>query len=285
MTSVSEVRARFGLGQGWSPAALALRLVKHRFVLKQLAWRSIAGAYGGSIGGLLWIVVKPLLMLAVYTTVFGVVFHSRFYHDPSQDSAGAFALALFVGLTVFSVLAEMLGKAPTLIIGNITFVKRMVFPLDVLVASEFLATLFQFAVSMALFIVLLVVRTHGLPWAALATPFIVLPFLMFVLGLSWFLASLGTYLRDTAQVIGIVTSILMFLSPIFFPISALPQTAQDWIVLNPVAAVVEEMRNAFFLGTLPDPLVLLRHYVVGGLVMWLGWVWFEATRRGFADVL
>lgn len=268
-----------------SPVTMLARLWRHRDVATQLAIRTVRSGHSGTALGLFWVAFKPLLMLAVYTLVFGVVFKSRFYQGAGAFSPIDFGLALFAGLSIFTVLSEMLGKAPHLIKSNANFVKRVVFPLDVLVLSEFAAALFTFLITMLIFVAALALRSGGLPLSSLSVPFIIAPFLMFVLGLSWFLASLGVYVPDLNQVVGVVISVLMFVSPIFFPLSALPVALQDWMFLNPVASVVEQARAAFFLGEWPDPLLLARQYVTGGLVLWLGWAWFELTRKGFADVI
>jgi lipopolysaccharide transport system permease protein len=268
-----------------SPISMVRRLWGHRDLAMQLSIRSVRSGYGGSVLGLFWVVFKPLLMLGVYTFVFGVVFKSRFYKTGEAFNPIDFGLALFAGLSVFTLLSDMLGKAPSLIRANGNFVKRVVFPLDVLVLSEFGATVFNFLITMAIFVVALAIRYGGLPLSSASAPVIILPFMMFTLGLSWLLASLGAYLPDLNQLVGVVVSVLMFVSPIFFPVSALPHALQDLMFLNPVASAVEQVRAAFFLGHWPDPLVLLRQYLTGGLTLWLGWAWFELTRKGFADVL
>ena len=268
-----------------SPTQVLARLWRYRSLSWQLGVRNVRSLYGGSLLGLFWMVAKPLMMLLVFTLVFGVVFQSRFGQATASSNPVDFGLILFVGLSIFTLMADMLGKAPGLIPGNANFVKRVAFPLDVLVVSEFAATLLQLLVSLAIFVVFMLVRHQSLPLASLAVPFVLLPFACFVLGLSWLLASLGTYLRDMAQVVGVAVTVLMFLSPIFFPVSALPQVLQDWMFLNPVADAVEQARGAFFAGLWPDAWTLLRQYIVGGLSLWLGWAWFELTREGFADVL
>ncbi|CAN7397266.1 ABC transporter permease [Phenylobacterium sp. LjRoot225] len=268
-----------------APTTMIARLWRHRDVATQLAIRTVRSGHGGTALGLFWVVFKPLLMLAVYTFVFGVVFKSRFYSTGGAFSPIDFGLALFAGLSIFTVLSEMLAKAPSLIKANANFVKRVVFPLDVLVLSEFGATVFTFLITMAIFVVALALRSGGLPPSSLSAPFIIAPFLLFVLGLSWFLASLGVYLPDINQLVGVVISVLMFVSPIFFPVSALPAPLQEWMFLNPVASVVEQTRAAFFLGHWPDPILLGRQYLTGLLTLWLGWAWFELTRKGFADVI
>ena len=268
-----------------SPAALVRHVWSHRDVTAQLAIRNVRAVYGGSMLGVLWAGFKPLLMLTVYTLVFGMIFKSRFFRADTASNPVDFGLALFAGLSIFTILSEALSKAPTIITGNTNFVKKVVFPLDVLVLSDFFATLFNFVVSAGILLVFLLVRYHGLPLAALSAPFIVAPFILMCLGLSWLLASLGTYLRDLNQVIGVVITVLMFASPIFFPVEALPPALRQWAFLNPVASVVEQTRNALFLGQWPHPRRLAAEYMIDLIVLWLGWAWFEYTRKGFADVL
>jgi lipopolysaccharide transport system permease protein len=277
--------ARVGAGAALSPMTLVRHVWSHRDVTAQLANRNVRSAYGGSMLGLLWAGFKPLLMLSVYTLVFGMIFKSRFYRTAEAGSPVDFGLALFTGLSIFTVLSETLSKAPTLITANTNFVKKVVFPLDILVLSDFLATLFNFGVSAAILLVFLLIRYHGLPLAAISVPFIIAPFMLMCLGLAWFIASLGTYIRDLNQLMGVVITVLMFVSPIFFPVDALPEPLRQWAFLNPVAGVVEQARNALFLGQWPRPGILAKAYLIDLLVLWLGWAWFEFTRRGFADVL
>lgn len=272
----------------WSrvaPSLLLRGLWHHRSLTFQFGVRSLRNAYSGSVLGLAWMMMRPLLMLLVFTFVFGVVFQSRFFPAHTSANPVDFGLALFLGLSIFTLLADMVGKAPGLIVGNTNFVKRVAFPLDVLVVSEFAAAVMQLLVSLGLFAILTLLRQRGMPAATLSLPFVILPFAAFVLGLSFFLAATSVFLRDLPQIANMAVTVLMFLSPIFFPISAMPPTAQAWMFLNPVADVVEQARGAIFLGAWPDGWVLLRQYTIGFAVLWLGWAWFEGTRRGFADVL
>lgn len=271
--------------ESMSPVAMVARIVKFRYLLRQLVWKSIMGTYGGSMGGLLWIALKPLLMLTVYTFVFGVIFHARFFKNSGQADPIEFALALFVGLSIFTIFSEMISKAPTLIQGNANFVKKVVFPLDMFVVAEFMATLFHYLISVAILLVFMLLHYGSLDRTAIFLPIIVLPFMMLTLGLSWLLAALGVYLRDIAQVTGILISLLMFLSPIFFPVSSLPEVVRPYIWLNPVSYVVEAARNALFTETIPELPPLLAQYLVGSLTMWLGFACFQKIRKGFADVL
>ena len=266
------------------PMLLVRRLMSHRFLLRQLVRKSVALTYQGSMIGVAWIVVRPLLTLAIYGFCFGVVFQGRFFR---QTSGGPleFALVLFVGLTIFTVLSEMLAVAPSLVTSNANFVKRVVFPLDLLVPAQLGAALVQMTMSAAVFLAMRVFLDPPLGWAALSVPFVILPYLMLTLGLAWFLASLGVFVRDLQQVVPLVITGLMFLSPLFYPVSAVPAFLRPTIYLNPLTFVVESARNALFRNQWPDAAGLLVYFVVTAFVMWLGWAWFEKTKKGFADVL
>lgn len=268
-----------------SPRAMLASLLRHRYLVGQLARRSVRSSFGGSAGGFAWVIAKPLLMLAVYTFVFGYVFKSRFFRGADAHDPFEFALALYAGLSAFSVFADLLGKAPGLIVSNANFVKKVIFPIEMLVVAEFVAAVFHYAVGMAIFVPLMLVHYGSLPWTALAAPLVVAPLFLMTLGVGWFVASLGVFLRDIGQVVPIVVTVMMFLSPIFFPIEALPEGVRAWVVLNPVTWAVEHLRAAFFLGRLPHATGVIVQYALGLMVFWLGWAWFRKTQRGFADVL
>lgn len=247
--------------------------------------REIVGRYRGSALGVLWSLLTPLFMLAVYTFVFGAVFKARWAGARADASMGEFAVTLFVGLIVFQLFAEVINRAPGLILGNRNYVKKIVFPLEVLVPVALGSALFHAAVSLLVLLVFVLAVHGGIPWTALLLPLVIAPFCLVILGLSWFLASLGTYVRDIGQVLGTLVTALMFLSPIFFPLSALPDWIQPWVVLNPVALPVEDARNLLIFGQPPDFAALAAYSVVALIVAALGYLFFQKTRKGFADVL
>ena len=269
---------------GLGPMVLVRRLSSHHFLLRQLVRKGVVTTYQGSMMGVAWIVVRPLLTLMIYGFCFGVVFQGRFFRQ-THGGPLEFAMVLFVGLTIFSVLSELLSVAPSLVAGNANFVKRVVFPLDLLVPAQLGAALVQMTMSAAVFLVVRAFLDPPLGWAALSVPILILPYLMLTLGLAWFLASLGVFVRDLQQVVPLVITGLMFLSPLFYPVSAVPSFLRPTIYLNPVTFIVENARNALFRNEWPDPIGLLVYFVLAALVMWLGWAWFEKTRKGFADVL
>lgn len=257
----------------WNNRALLLTLVK----------REIAGRYRGSILGIFWSFLNPFFMLLVYTFVFSVVFKARW--SGGSESKTEFALVLFAGLLVFNLLCECVNRAPGLIVSNTNYVKKIVFPLEILPGVILGAGLFNFAISLFIWLAFYMMF-YGLPQlTVLFFPFIILPLVMFTLGMCWLLASLGVYLRDMGQIVNVLTMVLMYISPIFYPVSALPISYQTIVFLNPLTYLVEQTRAVMFWGKAPD-MGLYVCYLIGSIIVaWLGFAWFQKTRKGFADVL
>ena len=256
---------------------------RNRHLIAQLIRREIVGRYRGSIFGLLWSLFNPLLMLLIYTFVFSVVFNARWAQG--SESRTGFAMVLFAGLLGFNLFAECIGRAPALILANVNYVKKVVFPLEILPWVALGSALFHFLVGLIVWMVFYLLF-FGLPQTtALLLPVAILPLVLLTLGLSWFLASLGVYLRDVSQVIGIVLTMLMFLSPVFYPLSAIPSDFQALLVLNPLTLAIEHVRDVLVWGKLPDAAEYLVYLVGCALMSLFGFAWFQKTRKGFADVL
>lgn len=233
--------------------------------------------------GVLWSFLNPIFMLLVYTLVFSVVFKSRW--SGGSESKTEFALVLFAGLLMFNLFSECINRAPTLILNNQNYVKKVVFPLEILPWIVLGAALFHSAVSLVVWLVAYVIL-FGWPQTTIVYfPLILLPFVLFIMGLSWALASLGVFLRDVGQFIGLLTTVLMFLSPIFYPSSALPGAYQKFIYINPITPAIEMTRDVLFWGKAPEFTALGSYLVVSSIFAWLGFMWFQKTRKGFADVL
>lgn len=260
-------------------------IVSKLYLLLPLIRREIIGRYRGSALGILWSLLTPLFMLAVYTFVFGQVFKARWAGASENASMGEFAVTLFAGLIVFQLFSEVVTRAPTLILANQNYVKKIVFPLEILVPVALGSALFHMAVSLIVLFAFMLPIYGGVPWTALLLPLVLLPYCLSILGLSWFLASLGTYVRDIGQVLGTLVTALMFFSPIFYPASALPDWIQPWLVLNPIALPVEQARDLLIFGKLPDFAQLGYYSFVAMIVAVLGYQFFQKTRKGFADVL
>lgn len=266
-----------------TPIEMVASLWRHRSLIAASVKREVLGRYRGSVMGILWSFFNPLFMLAVYTFVFSVVFQARW--GGGSGSKIEFALVLFAGLMMFNLFAECINRAPGLILSNVNYVKKVVFPLEILPAVTLLAALFHLLISLGVWLLAYVVF-FGVPHATvLYLPLIVLPFVVFIMGLSWALASLGVYLRDVSQFIGVITTVLMFLSPIFYPATALPEAYRHLLYLNPLTPVIEQTRDVLFWGKNPDFVMLGLYWLITAIIAWLGFVWFQKTRKGFADVL
>lgn len=266
-----------------APTEMVASFWRHRSLIAQLTVREVVGRYRGSALGLVWSFFHPLLMLAAYTFVFSVVFQARW--GEAGTSKVEFALVLFAGLMVYSVFAECINRAPSLILGNVNYVKKVVFPLEVLPYVALGSALFHFAVSFVVWCIAYAIMFGIPPPTILALALILLPLILLTLGLSWMLASLGVFVRDVTQVVGVLTSVLMFVTPIFYPLEMLPPEFREWLVLNPLAPLVGWARDVMMWGKLPD-IIAFGTFLTGTLVVaWVGFAWFQKTRRGFADVL
>ncbi len=266
-----------------TPDAMWASVWQQRRLIAVLVRREVVGRYKGSTVGLFWSLFNPMLMLTVYTFVFSVVFKARW--SSASSSKTEFALILFAGLIVFNLFSDCINRAPGLIVSNVNYVKKVVFPIEILPIVTLGAALFHGLVSLAVWLVFYLVF-FGLPHlTVLLLPFALLPLLLLTIGACWLLASLGVYLRDVTQVVGVLSLMLMFLSPIFFPVSALPPEYQLLLMLNPLTPVIEQVRDILVWGRLPDVAGYLLHLAFAAAVACLGFAWFQKTRKGFADVL
>lgn len=266
-----------------SPIAPLFGLWQHRALIVQLAKRELIQRYRGSALGFLWAVATPLLLLAVYTFVFSLVFQVRW--STAIDDHGSFAIVLFAGLTIFGYVADLLNRAPTLILGHVSYVKKVVFPTEILVAVVLAAGLVQVGINTA--ILLLSAMIAGLSWGPtiLAFPLILAPLTLGLLGIGWFFAAAGVYLRDLSQVVGLATTVLMFMVPLFYPLDAVPEPYRPAIAANPLTFFIEQTRDVLLLGRWPHWPHLVIAAIAGWAVAWLGYLAYMKARRGFADVL
>ncbi|WP_372382304.1 ABC transporter permease [Xanthomonas sp. NCPPB 1068] len=266
-----------------SPLVMFSAIAGNRHLTWSLVKREVLGRYRGSMFGILWSFFNPLLMLLIYTLVFSVVFKARW--AGGSGSKIEFAMVLFSGLMVFNVFSECINRAPSLILMNINYVKKVVFPLEILPVVSLGSALFHGAVSFLVWLIFYCVF-FGMPAAtAWLFPIVLLPMLFIMTGLSWLLASLGVYLRDVTQVVMLLTTALMFLSPIFYPVSALPMEYQHVMQWNPMTSVIEDVRAVLIQRSMPEWGGYSLRLAGSILVAWVGFAWFQKTREGFADVL
>ena len=270
--------------QPTSLVALIESLWRNRHLIVQMTRREVVGRYKGSALGLAWSFLTPILMLAVYTFVFSVVFKARWGTD-GDESKTQFALVLFVGMIVHGLFAEVLNRAPGLILSNVNYVKKVVFPLDVLPVIAMGAALFHASISLAVLLIAFALFNGYLHWTIIFIPVVLLPLVILTLGVAWIFASLGVFLRDVGQTVGIITTVMLFLAPIFYPVTALPEEVRPLIMANPLTFIIEEARGVVILGRMPEWTGLGIYTLAATAVAWAGFAWFQKTRKGFADVL
>ncbi|MBC7962533.1 MAG: ABC transporter permease [Steroidobacteraceae bacterium] len=245
--------------------------------------REIVGRYRGSVMGILWSFFNPVFMLTIYTFVFSVVFKAKWV--AASDSKTEFAMILFAGLIVFNLFSETVTRAPSLILSNVNYVKKVVFPLEILPVVSILSSCFHALVSIGVLILFRLIVGSGFSLTTALFPIIIAPLLLLSLGISWFLAALGVYLRDVSQTIGLAMTALMFLSPIFFPVTSLPEKYRVLVYLNPLSFIIEQGREVLIFSHLPDWGGLLIFSAFSCVTALLGFAWFQKARTGFADVL
>lgn len=253
-------------------------------LIGQFAKREFDARYRQSLLGAAWAFLTPLLMLCVYTLVFRFVFKLR-WGQIGDESDLAFALRLFAGLAVFNFFAECVTRAPRLILDQPHLVKKVIFPLEIMPWISALTAMANLLVALLLLILLGAWDRGAVSPTVLALPLVWLPLLPLCVGLGWLLCALGTYVRDVGQILGMLVSLLMFLSPIFFPVDALPTAVRPWMFLNPLALTMTQTRQVLLDGLWPDWWAWALHVLACGLVAVVGAAFFRSARKGFADVV
>lgn len=260
------------------------------FLLRQMIRRNVQSRFRGSFFGWLWNLLLPLLMLTVYTIVFGGFFKARWGVDIGENKM-VFAIALFSGITLYNIFSESVAVSSYCITGNINYVKKVRFKLELLPLSQTLST---FVLSLTWLLLLLVFVAWIFStacWSWLLLPMTLIPLVLFTAGISFLTASLGVYFRDLQYLINILLQMLFFLSPVFYRLGSLPKDYQQLLRLNPLVWFIELNRGVLFYRLLPEYSKLpaasdyLICYLLGGVLFALGWGWFHLTKRGFSDVL
>lgn len=244
--------------------------------------RDVLGRYRESLFGLVWSLISPLLMLAVYTLAFHDLLGARW---PGAESRSGFAAMAFVGLILHGLLAEALIRGPTSVSSQANFVKKLVFPLTVLPLVPLGSALFHAAVSLSVLIGFALAYGPALHWTTVLIPVVLAPYLLGLCGLAWALAAVGVYIRDIVQLGALLSTAMMFLSPVFYPMSMIPARYLDLIALNPLTFVIESVRGMMFDGVVPDASSLAMYTIGAMVVSVLGLLVFRRLRSGFGDVL
>ena len=259
-------------------------LVVHRDLLCRFARRNLHLQLRGSVLGILWLVINPLFMMALYAFVFGTIFHGR-YGGAAHESAADYALGIFVSLSVFQLFSDSMTAATTAITNNPNLVKKVVFPLEILPAATVGANCLQFAISLGLFMLGAIAFGEGIWINWLWLPALLLPVIGLSYGIALLFSAVGVFLRDLAQIARFLSSILLFSSAVFYGLNALPAAAQRVLALNPLAQALEAIRGVLMWGAAPSPLATAYLYAVSGLVLALGLIVFRRLSPDFADAL
>ena len=267
-----------------TPVAMFKSLWRNRQLIWQLTRRDIDSRYRGSLVGLAWSFITPLLLLVVYTFVFSVVFKAR-WGIGNNESKSDFAIILFAGMIVFGLFSEIINRSPGLVTSNVSYVKKVVFPLEILPGVALGSALFHSMISLFVLLLVQLLINFYLPWTIIFFPLVLFPLIFFSMGIAWFLAALGVFVRDVGQITGIFTTILMFMSADFYPVSSLPEEYQFWLGLNPLVLIITESRKSLVFGELPDWTTLIVALFVSLAVAFAGFWWFQKVRKGFADVI
>lgn len=263
---------------------LPINLWRNRHLTFRLAHREIIGRYKGSVLGLGWSLINPLLILSVYTFVFSVVFKAKWGIDTGETKYD-YALLMFVGIIVHGFVSEILSKSPDSILNNANYVTKIVFPLEILTVVNILSALFHLSVNLVVLIIAISFSNHAVSWTIIFAPLTLLPLIVMSAGIGWALNSLGVYLRDIGQSIPIFTTALLFLSPVFYPVSSLPENFRGWLMANPLTSIIEQTRAVCLYGQLPNFYTLGEFIGGSALFAWLSYKWFLYVKKGFADVI
>ena len=263
----------------------ALRtLAGHRELISQFVVRDVTGRYRGSFFGIGWSFLNPILLLVVYTFLFGVVFRATWL-GAAEGSTLQFAIILFAGMLTYNFFSECVNRAPSMVVSNPNYVKKVVFPLEILPGVALGSALFHYLIGVFVLLIVQLLVTGSLPWTIVLLPCILVPLVFLTAGAAWLLAALGVYVRDVGQATATATIMLGFLSPVFYPLEAVPEAYRELMRLNPLTSIVEGARDVLVFGALPNWGGLLYATILGVGLFLVALAFFQRARVGFADVL
>jgi lipopolysaccharide transport system permease protein len=265
-----------------SPTAYVRTVVRHRELIARLVGREFAVRFRGSFLGVLWAIMTPVLTVIVYAFVFGIVFNSKWGDATSKSN---FVSILMLGIIVHGIFAEAIGRAPSLILGHVNYVKKVIFPLEVLPVMAVVGVLMNATIGLFIVVALNLIVSHEVQPTIVFLPLILLPYLVLITGFVLFLSSIGVYLRDLSHLVGFFVTVSLFMTPIFYPISAVPEPYRQFLYLNPLTFTVEAARAVTLFGAMPNWTGLAIYSGIALICAWIGLYWFQRARNGFADVI
>lgn len=258
-------------------------LVKNQNLFWQLLVRDVQSSVRGSALGLAWIIITPLVLVAIYTFVFGFVLKSAWFSE--TESTVVVPLIYFTGLMTFSFFMEVITRAPEFIHSNRTYVTKIIFPIEILDWVLVGSAAFKLAAAMILLALFLLMTTGEMPVAMLLAPIVIAPLAIVCVGLGWLFSALGTYIRDIQQVLLALGPVMMFVSPIFYDINQVPEAFRGVFWINPLTFVLETLRGLLFFDRPVNWLAYAVYWLVALMVFYCGYAFFQRARRGFADVV
>ena len=268
-----------------NPLSMARNLWSHRELAWQLAKRELLARYREARLGILWSILTPLALLGIYTFVFSVVFQGRWGNDPNE-SRGEFALTVFCGMLLYNLFAEVVNRAPVMIVANPNYVKRVVFPLEVFVVSGLISGLINMLIGYGVWLAGWMLIIRDLPsWTMVWFPLVLVPVCLTTGGVSWILASLGVFLRDIGHAVGLITQMLFFATPIVYSLQHVPQPFRRVLELNPLTHYIQDARRVLMYGEQPYWGWWAGSAAASVLLAVLGYAFFMKSKRAFADVL
>lgn len=267
-----------------NPATLARDLWTRRGLIGQMAFREFNQRYRASTFGMFWAIAQPLMMLVIFTVLFSQVFAAKV---PGRETGNPmdFALMIYSGLLVYNLFSECVGRSASSIVGQPNYVKKVVFPLQTFPVSIAISALIMATINIVILCGANLIFRHTLPATLIVMPIVLLPVMMFAMGMGFFLSSLGVYIRDVEHVVAITLQVLFYLSPVFYSLDQLPPALAPYIELNPLSHMIENGRDVLLWGEWPSVGIYLGTLALGALSLQLGYAWFVKTRGGFADVL
>jgi lipopolysaccharide transport system permease protein len=261
-----------------------IKFFKQRDLIIQFTKRELEIRHKGSLLGHLWAILSPSMMLGLYLFIFGVIFGGRFGILPNEDFFD-YALALFLGLSFFNVIAEAITTSPLLIISQPNFVKKVVFPLEIIPLTKIAASLYYSFLSVALCILLAPFTHGGLHASAFALPLLMLPLAMIALGISWALSAIGVFIRDINHLTGFIATATMYASAIVYSPTKVPMKIWSILKLNPLLLVIDQARHIILWNSTLDYFSLIYIYVISLIILIGGYIIFKYLRPYFAELI
>jgi lipopolysaccharide transport system permease protein len=280
--NAAAVKAPSFLGCAFGPYLVIWR---NPLLLVRMVGREVATKYTGSLAGLFWAVLTPLLMLAVFTFVFGTMFSPKAVKIDATTDLTAFAKFLFAGLVLHGFLAEVITRTPNVVLSSPNLVKKFVLPTELLPLAAVVSAATTTTIGLLVLLFVHVATSASLPVTAVLAPLVLLPFVILMAGVAWFLGAIGVFLRDIGHVTGLMATVLLFLGPVFYKIETLPAKIRAVAYLNPLTVPIQELRRVLLDGAPPDWPVLAVYAAVAFIVAWVGFYVFLRCKRTFADVI